>query len=228
MVTRAAAVTPLVNVQIPRPTEDPSVNAMAALEIARNLKILTREDYQAAARALADVKGRMGALEKARKAIKEPLDQAVKAVQALFRAPTDYLAEAERMIKRKLADYDAEQQRIANEQQRRLNEQAERDRVKLQERAAKVAEKNPERAAQLLEKAQAVSAPIVQHEAPQVAGLAMRDVPVYEITDASKLPREYLMADEKKIGGVVRSMGMQANIPGVTVRMERQVASRSS
>ena len=51
-----------------------------------------------------------------------------------------------------------------------------------------------------------------------------RDEWTYEITDATLLPLEYLMPDEKRIGGVVRAMRGATAIPGVRV-FARRVAS---
>ncbi len=60
--------------------------------------------------------------------------------------------------------------------------------------------------------------PMAPTPAPtKVAGVAFVTSWGYRIHDADKLPREYTMPDEKKIAGVVKSMGAATNIPGVTV-----------
>ena len=58
---------------------------------------------------------------------------------------------------------------------------------------------------------------------PKAAGVAFVDQWKYEIVDAALVPREYLMVDEKKVGGVVRSLKAETRIPGVRVYSERSV-----
>lgn len=61
----------------------------------------------------------------------------------------------------------------------------------------------------------------------KVEGISRRKVWRFEITDASVLPREYLMPDEQKIGGVVRAMKNQTRIPGVRVWEDEQISARA-
>ena len=60
----------------------------------------------------------------------------------------------------------------------------------------------------------------------KVAGLGLRDNWKYEVTDAAKIPREYLVIDDRKIGAVVRAMKLQANIPGIRVYNEPTATTR--
>lgn len=52
---------------------------------------------------------------------------------------------------------------------------------------------------------------------PKLEGVQERVSWKFEITDESLIPREYLMPDEKKIGGVVRAMKGETRIPGIRV-----------
>lgn len=72
------------------------------------------------------------------------------------------------------------------------------------------------------------AAPVVHFEQPKVAGVSSRKAWKFEIVDAEQLPREFLMPNEKAIGGVVRSLGGKANIPGVRVYDETVISSRSA
>lgn len=48
------------------------------------------------------------------------------------------------------------------------------------------------------------------------------------ISDASLLPREFLMPDEKRIGQMVRMMGAETRIPGVVVTEKIVVSARAA
>lgn len=53
---------------------------------------------------------------------------------------------------------------------------------------------------------------------PKTDGLVLRGSWVVEAIDREALPKIYMVPNEKKIGGVVKSMGKDHNIPGVSVR----------
>ena len=64
------------------------------------------------------------------------------------------------------------------------------------------------------EQAQAITpVVVVERTAPSVS---RRMVPKFKIVDPMKLPRQYLKPDEVAIGGVIRSLRQNANIPGVS------------
>lgn len=150
------------------------------------------------------------------------------------------LAEAETILKRGLIAYDTEQDRLRREEERRLQElarQAEETRrldeaAALEREASTMADLNEgfqlrREAEALLE--QPIVAPVVVLEktTPKVSGISYREVWRFRITDATKIPREYLAVDEQKIGGVVRAMKGQTNIPGIECYADK-VASAGS
>ena len=73
----------------------------------------------------------------------------------------------------------------------------------------------------------AVSAPVPAAAAPKPAGISTRKVWKFEVTDAAKLPPEYLVPDIKKIGKVVRALQGDTEIPGVRVYSEDTMAVRA-
>lgn len=130
----------------------------------------------------------------------------------------------------------------AREAERKAREKAEADRraaeeaaaagraqeaARLAARASATESKAAEKAGQLEQRAAAVVAPIIEREVPKVAGLKTREVYKFEIVDASKLPREYLIPDESRIRKVVNALKADANIPGVRVYADKQQASAS-
>lgn len=167
-----------------------------------------------------------------------------------FLAPVE---EADRLVRGKLAAYEAEQARLRREaeaaaqrererlerearelaaaEQRRLQTEAE-DR-RLQEAVQLEAAGDRDGAERMI--AAPVAAPVVTPATvfvprppiaapPKVEGVSFRTEFDFRIVDESRIPREYLAVDEKKIRGVVKALRQQARIPGVEV-FERRVSS---
>lgn len=197
-----------------------------ATEAASTFKIVTAQDYENSADMLKKVKASQKRLEDLRTAITKPLNVALKAANDLFRAPAEKLVQVERQIKGEIGRYADEQERLRREEQRKADEAARKEREKLEAQARKAEESGKvEKAETLQQRAETIVAPVIQREPPKVTGVSMREVARFEITDASQLPREYMVPDEKKIRGVVAALKTGANIPGVRVWMERQVAA---
>lgn len=100
--------------------------------------------------------------------------------------------------------------------------------AKLNAKAAATEAKAAEKVEQLAERSAAVVAPVIQREAPKVAGVASREVWRFEITDPSKINAAFLMPDEQKIRKQVAALkGDAASLigPGVRIWSERSIAS---
>lgn len=208
-----------------------------ALILDRSAEVIIKTpiDYDTAGEFLKEVKGRAKALEEARKTITAPLDRAKKAVMDLFRDPADFLAKAETNLKRAMLTYSQEQERIRQEQERKLREQAEREearkRKELEARAQKAEEKgNAEKAEALREQAEEVHVPrpIVPPSANRIAGIGERKVWKFRLVDVNKLPREYMIPDEKALGALARSTQGRLTIPGVEFYSESTLSSVSA
>lgn len=166
------------------------------------------------------------------------------------------IAEAETIIKRGMGTYQAEQERIARElaekarkererieAEARAREDEERRRLEREAEDRRIAEAAEAEAAGDIETAERIleqpaelvfvppAAPAFVPPPPpepaKVAGVSFSERWDYEIVDERSLPREYLMRDDKKIGGVVRAMKGETKIPGVRVYSTKQVAARS-
>lgn len=223
----AAAAQPLVAVTVPMPSADDTERGERMLLAAEARQIVTAEDYAAAGEDLLKVKAVSTRIEGNRVALKAPLLEAIRRFDAFFKAPLDFLTRAERSLKSKMGDYTDRQDELRREEQAKADEAARKETERLQAMAAKAqASGKVEKAQQLEVRAHAVVAPIIQRAAPMVAGIKERDEYEYEITNATLLPREYTMPDEKKIGAVVRAMRLDTNIPGVTVRRKTGIAAR--
>lgn len=113
-----------------------TTRAEAALAFIRELRITCAEDYSLAAEELQAVKARSKMLEAQRTSITGPINDALRAINGLFRGPAAALEEAERVLKRALLDWDAEQARIAAEQRRVAEQAAAAERARLAAQAA--------------------------------------------------------------------------------------------
>jgi hypothetical protein len=122
---------------------------------------------------------------------------------------------------------EAERVRLAAEDEaRRLAEKAVDKAEKLEAggnggKAAKVIEETHDKVEAIM-----AAAPEIPEEA-DTSGLVIREDWKFSIVDASLIPREYLVPDEKKIGRIVRALKGDANIPGVRVYSEKSTAVRS-
>lgn len=213
------------------PSTHPEVQALTAqtdqfAAIAQSYAVTSPVQFEDAGEQLKQIKGALKRLDDLRNNMTRPLDVAKKAIMDFFRAPEEKLTRAESGIKRAMIGYSQEQERVRQEEQRRADEAARKEQAKLAEQARKAeAAGKVERAAQLEERAATVVAPVIHREAPRVSGINTRDVWKFEITDASKVPREFLMVDESKLRRYVSAMKGDSVVAGVRVYSEKQMAA---
>lgn len=201
--------------------------AIEALYIANDIAIRDAETYQTACDFLKTLKTIEAEINST---FDEPIRRAYEAHKAIVAAKKKHfepIEQAERIVKPKISAYLAEEERKRREEERRLQEEA---RKKAEEEAlAQAAELEAEgdtEGAEALISEPVVAPPVVLPKAtPKVSGIATREVWLYKITDANKIPRQYLKIDEQKIGQIVRAMKGQTSIPGVQVYSEKQIAA---
>lgn len=106
--------------------------------------------YELASEDLKAIKTLQKEVEEKRTSITGPLNQAVKAVNDLFRAPKEFLDKAEAVLKRSMVTYQTEQERIAAESRRAAEAaaRAERERLAAEERERQEAARKAQEAAQ--------------------------------------------------------------------------------
>ena len=131
-------------------------------------------------------------------------------------------AKAEEAARKKRAADEARARQL--EEEGRAAEAEAKRKVAVEREEAKLRDAEAKREAA----AHVPTAPVIQPEQPQVKGISTRQVWQFEITDIRQLPPEYLKADEKAIGGVVRALKDRTNIPGVRVYAEETIAARSA
>jgi hypothetical protein len=162
-------------------------------------------------------------ITKAHEAHKEALAQKKKVEEPLIFA--------ERWLNSQMTAYTKEQDRLRRAEEERLRQLAieeEMQRRKLAEDTrlaeAAILEANgaKDQAEQVMaEIFQANEAPVIVAPPPptipkvEVRGMATQTTWAFEVVNASLIPREYLTPDFFKIGGVVRALKGNTNIPGI-------------
>jgi hypothetical protein len=210
---------------------DPTVAALTpALErlraFAKNLVIKTALGYEQAAELLKSIKASLATIEDARTRITKPLNDALRETNAQAKAAAAPFLADELAIKRAMIAYSDVQDRLRDEEQRRQNEIARKEQLRLQEIADRAAAKGQESKAEVFqERAQSVVAPIAQQAPPKVGGISIPKVWTFEITDEALIPREYLEVSETKIRKVVTALKKDTVIPGVRVYEIKRVAA---
>lgn len=205
------------------------------------LQVTDAGSYGAAAELRRACRGVLGAIGAVYRPLAKTLHEAHGHILAQERAQMAPVEAADRQLAaRMLAWQDAEERR-AREERRRLEELAreeaeaarrEAETQALEDAAALERGGCHEAAAEVLEDAASqppAEAPciVVMSSVPKVIGISQRETWRFEVTDAAVIPREYLIPDEKRIGGVVRAMKGATRIPGVRVWPERSHAVRA-
>lgn len=101
------------------------------VEFARTVVIKTAEQYEMAARYLKTTKGLLGKIDAAHARVKKPLLEAGRELDQQKNDASAPLLTAEGQIKRAMIAYTDEQERIRQEEQRRLDEAARKERERL-------------------------------------------------------------------------------------------------
>jgi hypothetical protein len=158
---------------------DPNVLATASVakslrQFAHGLVIKSADAYEAAATMLISVKGALKMIETARTQITVPLNESLKAVNAQAKLAAEPFLADEAAIKKAMIVYSNEQDRIREEEQRRANEIARKERERLQAIADEAARKAYEEAAAKRKAAEDAAAAGRQAEADRLNAQAKR------------------------------------------------------
>jgi len=202
-------------------------------------EIKSPTDFSLASEGLRAIKAKTKELDAARKSLTQPLDESKKKIMAMFKKPLDKLKEAESVVKKEMVNWRSQQEEVARLERERLAEiqrkEAEALRLAAQKEAERIdklktkeeKEQAIEQAVDLAEQAEMVeSVPIVIDEPQKVAGISMRTIWKFKVIDINKLPSEYLIADEKMIGKMVKATQGKVSIPGVEIFSEQIIAAR--
>ena len=168
-------------------------------------------------------------------------ESAIKAVMVTYQDEQERLRrEAQRRVeeiarkeRERLAALQREEERKAREKAEALRRQAEEaeaagraaEAARLAARATATEEKSAAKVEDLQLREAMVVAPVIDREPPKVAGVSTREVWKFRVTNAALVPDQYKVVDEARIRKVVQALKADANIPGVEVWSERQMAA---
>lgn len=202
---------------------EPKVRNLEA--VSGTFEILNSEGYEQAGRLLVTVKEAKKEVEATRFEMTRPLDESKSAIMAFFKPFTSRLMGVEDRINSAIGAYKRKGEAERVERQRKLDQEAAKERANLEARAQRAeASGKAEKAEALREQSQSVVTAVAASEPTKLAGIAEREVWQYEITNESLLPREHLMPNEKSIGAVVRALKDKAVIPGVRIFSKKVLA----
>ncbi len=193
-----------------------SQGSLELIERAQGIEIIDDETDLEAAEFLAQVKTARKRVDELRHWFTDPLETQKKAIIARFRATDAPLEQAQKIVGGKHITYQRAQQEAARKEQERLRKLAEARQAR---QAVKAEEKGLEAPPVQIPMPTVQAPPKTLHTA--FGSVSTRNVWKHEVVDMAALPDEYKIADEVKLGKVVRA-GVR-EIPGVRIFEEMVV-----
>lgn len=190
--------------------------SLELLERAQSIEIVDDESDVEAAEFLAQVKTARKRWDELRHWFTDPLETQKKRIIAKFNADDAPLEQAQKIVGDKHLAYQRKQQEAARKEQERLRRLAE---AKQARQAAKAEEQGLEAPPVIIPMPSIQAPPKTIHTAS--GAVTTRTVWKHEVVDFAALPEEYKVADEVKLGKVVRA-GVR-EIPGVRIYEEMVV-----
>lgn len=181
------------------------------------LTISNQDELDNANSVLKVIKEKIKELDTGRKEITQPLELAKKRVIALYKTPLELLQKAESLIKRGMIAFtekaEAERRKQQEELRKRIEAKAERAEAK-----GKV-----EKAEEIRQQAELTT---VVSSVEKPANISFQEIWRAVVIDETKIPREYLCIDQKKLDAVARATKGSITIPGVICKSEKIIKSR--
>jgi len=211
-----------------------------AEELAKEVEIIVKDsqfivvqnqhDYDEVNIVLKNIKVKFKALEEERKKATIPLDDAKKVIMDWFRKPLERLQLAEKTIKDAILVFYRKEEEKRQAEEKRIRELQEKETERLRRRAEKAEEKGQvEKAEELKEQAIVKEGitPIVERTFEKAKGVSTKTVWHYRIIDINKVPREYLVPNDKMLNDVASATKGMLQVGGVEFYSEQILAVRS-
>ena len=122
-------------IAVGEPDSELRSRSSGGLAVAEGFKVNDAESYEIAATNLSGVKRLLTEIESKRTEITKPINEALRNVNAMFKALAEPVDKAAKIYDQKMYAYREEQRKIADEAQRKRNEEAERQRIELERKA---------------------------------------------------------------------------------------------
>lgn len=206
----------------PEKEQELSSRVEMALVEAKSFVISSNEDYIEAGR-------RRDGLKAIESFVYELVDAPTKAAHALWKslvAKRDRflgpIEDARKAYKTSMFKWEDAQEQVRKAEEARLAAEAKKkaEQEQLNRAAAMEAAGQDEEAQAIINEPVAAPVVVLEKSTPKVQGHTRRMVNKYRVVNEALVPRQYLKLDDSKIGGVVRSLGLAANIPGISVYQE--------
>lgn len=218
--------------EIMQPPTELAAEVPAVLAWARGLAIATPDAFAEAGEGLKRIKGAARRVLEFFRPMKQRADEAKRAILDAEKKLAFPLDEAEDLAKRKMLIYQRAEEEKCQIETRRLqaeaDDKARREREALQAKAAQM--KTAAKQQEYAERAASVMAPVVQVAAqvPKVSGVSTKKLWQARVVDAGKVPRDFLLVDERKLDQYAKAMREMAKVEGVEFYQEDVLASRAS
>lgn len=185
------------------------------LEEAQAVEIKDDDDYQYAGALLTQEKTLFRFVEDFYKPTKDAMNLAKAELMKNIKAHIEPLGKAEFILKEKRRIWREEQEKIRLKEQKKLLEK-----LKKEEEERRLEEAIETGDETVLEEPIVVAPPPIQ-AMPKEKGHSYSDLWHGEVVDATKVPREYLMPDEKKIDRMAKATKGTVQIAGVKIWKEQ-------
>lgn len=180
--------------------------ATKALGAANDLTIASQEDMVKATDLLSKIKTVGKMIKERKEQITKPLMEALTSARDLFKPIEQNHAEAEKVVKGKMLDWqDAEEKRIAVKKAK-IVEKVETGKIKVETGIKKMEDVGH----------------VQTSTQGKVGAVATRTIKKYRVVDETKIPREYLVPDMKKITDALKA---GKEVPGAEAYDEKVIAS---
>ncbi|HDZ18832.1 hypothetical protein LCGC14_0641550 [marine sediment metagenome] len=179
--------------------------ASGAMTAAQSLKIKTKEDLKKGVELLTKIKTALKLLKEKKEKTTKPANAILKEAREFYRPLEESCKEAERIVKAKMIDFDNKEEAKAKIKEAKISKQVEDGDLSFKKAADKLEKIIPEKTV----------------KTKGGASIQYRTRKTIEITDETKIPRNYLKLDMVKI----RTDALAGKvIPGVKVVERKEVA----
>lgn len=202
-------------------------SAQKRMDVVTALVIASPADYALASDELAQIKGKAKELDDLRKGIVKPLDEARQKIQDLFRRPLELLTDAEKRLKGSMLSYREAEERKRQEEQRRIDEAARKERARLAAEAAAIEAKARQQAEETRRKAAEAEAArlkaIQEGNAKAAAAAAERNAKLAEKADMQEAAGVEKAAELATISELVVAPTVLSEAPKVAGQSIRRI-----
>jgi len=226
-------------------TSKESIVALTELDRAAAFQVVNQDTLNECGEWIKEVQSKAKMLEEKRKHQKEPILEAGRRVDEMFKPVIEQYEKTRRVLKGTASDYLEEQENIRREEERIEQEKADKERIRKEELARKARERGDHKKAQEHQQVATDSIPrTVEPTVEKPKGMVFREIWSAEVVDIEKLivavadqinarkvgvdmtgraliPVDVLIPDTKRLNKLASSMKDMFNIPGVVAKSRR-------